>query len=358
MQPVTQDKLSRLTEGKVRPRANPHCAFDAISSEHERLLAALKASRAGTWRWDIAEDVVEWDDALCEVYGIPRMRAPRRSQEFLDLIHPEDREMAWHQVSRCIETGTDADYQFRTVVSGEVRWIYDRSAVVKNPDGSPRYMMGACLDVTSQRRVQEERDAALEKQTLLLNELSHRVKNHLAMIIGLLRLKGARQSDPQAKEDFARAIDRIATIAHLHEQLYRAEDVTSVEVQAYLGEICKTLEQSLLPETNIRISRELEPSSLHIDKAVPVGLIVNELITNAIKYAFSGSDEGKIIVRFRLRGANATLTISDNGRGLEGADVRQGVGTRLVRDLTKQIGGTIRVTSRPGCTYSLRFKVQ
>ena len=165
-------------------------------SEHERLLAALKASRSGTWRWTIAEDRVEWDEALCQVYGLPPERAPTTSGEFLSLIHPDDREHAWSQIRACIEEGRDADYQFRTVVGGEERWIYDRSALVRNPDGSPAYMLGACLDVTERRRIQQERDAALEKQKLLLKELSHRVKNHLGMIVSLLRLKQSRQKDP------------------------------------------------------------------------------------------------------------------------------------------------------------------
>jgi len=332
-------------------------ALQSLASlEHERLLAALKASRAGTWRWNIVDDIVEWDDALCEVYGIRSEQAPTRSSEFLDLIHPEDREIAWHSISQCIETGLDADYQFRAVVNGQVRWIYDRSAVVRKPDGSPAYMLGACLDVTEQRRVQEERDVALKQQKLLLNELSHRVKNHLAMIIGVLRLKGARQKDPQAKEDFARAIDRIATIAHLHEELYRADDMNYVDVPTYVGKICNTLEQSLLLETPIIIQRDLEPFALHVDRAVPLGLVVNELVTNAIKYAFSPGEQGRIRVRFRVRAGNATLTISDSGRGLEDAG-RQGVGTRLVRDLAKQIGARLRVIGKPGCTYALRFNV-
>lgn len=332
-------------------------AFDFAHSERERLIAALKASRAGTWRWNIADDVVEWDDALCEVYGISPEQAPKTSQDFIALIHPDDREAAWRSVSNCIETGVDADYQFRTIVGDKVRWIYDRSAVVRNPDGSPAYMLGACLDVTAQRRIQEERDTALQRQTLLLNELSHRVKNHLAMIVGLLRLKGSRQKDSQAREDFARAIDRIATIARLHEQLYRSEDVTLVDVPAYLGEICESLRRSILLDARIVLEGELEPAFMHVDQAVPIGLIVNELVTNAIKYAFSPTDLGRIVVRFRVTGETATLTISDNGRGLDRNDQRQGVGSRLVRDLAKQIGAAFRVISRRGVTYSFRFRL-
>ena len=118
-------------------------------------------------------------------------------------------------------------------------------------------------------------------------------------------MKGARQKDPQAKEDFARAIDRITTIAHLHDQLYRAEDITYVDVPTYVGKICNTLERSLLLETSIEIQRDLEPAALHIDQAVPVGLIVNELVTNAIKCAFKVGDQGRVVVRFRVRGKHA-----------------------------------------------------
>jgi PAS domain S-box-containing protein len=333
-------------------------AADFAHSERERLIAALKASRAGTWRWNIADDIVEWDDALCEVYGISPEQAPRTSRDFLALIHPDDRDMAWRSVSTCIETGADADYQFRAVVGDGIRWIYDRSAVVRSADGSPAYMLGACLDVTAQRRTQEERDAALKRQTLLLNELTHRVKNHLAMIVGLLRLKGARQSDPQAQEDFARAIDRVSTIAHLHDQLYRADDVALVDVPAYLGEICESLRQSMLLDNAIVVVRELEPAFLHVDQAVPVGLIVNELMTNAIKYAFEPGGQGRIVVRFRVTdGTAATLTISDNGRGFEPNTARPGVGSRLVRDLAKQIGATYRLMSRRGVTCSFRFRL-
>ena len=93
-----------MTSNYVKPNVSQE-AFEFAHSERERLIAALKASRAGTWRWNIAEDIVEWDDALCEVYGMPTTKAPKTSEEFLALIHPDDRDLAWRNVSRCIETG-------------------------------------------------------------------------------------------------------------------------------------------------------------------------------------------------------------------------------------------------------------
>lgn len=326
-------------------------------NEHERLLAALKASRCGTWRWTVAGDVVEWDDALCEVYGVARADAPTTSRAFLALVHPDDRERAWAEIDRCLRTGADADYEFRAVVGDTVRWIYDRSAVVRHPDGTPAYMLGACLDVTERRRVEDERTAALEKQQLLLRELTHRVKNHFGMIVALLRLKGARHRDPAVRQDFERAIERVNTIAYLHDRLYRADKVESIDVGAYLGDICANLEGSLLPDTRIAIVREVEPFELPVDQAVPVGLIVNELVTNAVKYAFAPGQEGRIAVRLRRRGERATLAIADTGRGMAG-DAEPGVGTRLVRSLAAQLGGRLRTTARKGLAYSLSFPIQ
>lgn len=325
--------------------------------EHERLLAALRASRCGTWRWTIAEDLVEWDEALCAVYGIPPERAPRNSGEFIALIHPDDREHAWETIRACIEEGVDADYQFRAVVDGDIRWIYDRSALVRHPDGSPAYMLGACLDVTQNLRMQQERDAALEKQKLLYNELSHRVKNHLSMIVSMLRMKRAKQTDPNAGEDFSRAIERVNTIAYLHDQLYRSGDVDQVEVKKYLDDICDNLETSLLTDTRIRIVREIEPFAIHVDQAVPIGLIVNEAVTNARKYGFGHDAEGRIVVRFRVRRGRATLTVADNGVGFH-PDRSLGIGTRLIRALAEQIDSRLRIVSRRGVICSLSFAVR
>src|SRR5690606_33024008 len=150
--------------------------------------------------------------------------------EFVNLIHPEDRERVWGVIRACIDEGIDADYQFRAVVDGNIRWIYDRSALVRDAEARPLYMLGACLDITEQRRLQEERDAALERQKTLLRELNHRVKNHLAIIVGLLRLKASRHADSTAREDFERAIERINTIAFLHDQLYREDLVDRIDV--------------------------------------------------------------------------------------------------------------------------------
>jgi PAS domain S-box-containing protein len=333
------------------PRSDPR-RFD----ERERLIAALKVSRAGTWRWDILADVVEWDDALCEMYGITRKEAPTCSQDFLTLVHPEDRASVVAAISASIKTGVEADFQFRAIVGDAIRWIYDRSDVIRGADGKSTHMLGACIDITERRRVEQERDALLEKQTILLQELVHRTKNHLSMVISMLRLKASRQTSPAARQDFEQAIERIHTIAFLHEHLYRKEVLDRIDIHSYLEDICANLELSLLTDSNVSLIRELQPAELHIDQAVPLGLIVNEVVTNAAKYAFQPGKPGTIVVRFRKREDRGIMTISDDGRGLVRNTKVQGIGTKLIRSLAGQIGARLRVGSRKGVTYSLTFR--
>lgn len=334
----------------MNPDPSPQPAF----ADHERLVAALKASRAGTWRWDITNDSVEWDDALCAVYGLRREDAPKKSGDFIALVHEEDRDRVWKEISDCIERGGEAEYEFRAVVDSAVRWIYDRNAVIKDEHGKPAYMLGACLDVTERRRIEQERDAALEKHKLLLQEITHRTKNHLAMVCALLRLKGSRQKDPAARHDFDRAIERVNTIAFLHEQLYRTDAFDRLDIQTYLERICTDLADALLAESRVSMSLDLEPAQISTDFAVPIGLIVNEVVTNAAKYAFTPGQEGRIIVRFRKRGDRGTLTIFDNGRGLP-EPRSPGIGSKLLRALSAQIGARMRTVSRDGLTYSFSF---
>lgn len=301
-------------------------------------------------------DIVEWDDALCDVYGIKREDAPKSSEDFLALVHRDDRAAVWAAISACIEKGADADYQFRAVVGNSVRWIYDRSALTRDAAGNPAYMLGACLDITDRRRIEDERDKLLEKQTLLLRELSHRTKNHLSMIVALLRLKGARQKDPDARQDFERAIERVHTIAFLHEHLYRKDVFDRINIQSYIEDICASLELSLLAERNISLVRDIQAAELHIDLAVPLGLIVNEVVTNAAKYAYLPGQAGQILIRFRRRGDQGILAISDNGRGLAVPTDSQGIGTKLIRSLANQIGARVRVVTRKGLTYVFAFR--
>lgn len=329
------------------PRPEPAAA-------HARLMAALKASRCGTWRWDIAADRVEWDEALCQVYGLAPEEAPRDAAGFLALIHPEDRERALGLIGACLESGSEIEYEFRAQVKGRTVWIYDRSGVLRDAAGRPLFMTGACLDVTERKRLERERDEALEKHKWLLAELNHRVKNHLQMVTALLALQAAA-ADAALQEEFEQAIRRIETVAELHGRLYRDGTQGAVDLSAYLADICEGLERSLLEGRPIQLAWSAPPAELALDRAVPLGLIVNELVTNAIKHAFPDGSGGRIAVRLEASAGRARLEVSDDGLGLPADVADKGFGTRLVQGLARQIGATLTLAEGAGTTHRLDF---
>jgi PAS domain S-box-containing protein len=131
-------------------------AWERIDRAQQRLVAALDASGTGTWRWDIQNDVVEWDEALSRVYGIAHQQAPRTSGEFFAFVHPDDRQRASQVIERSLRLGVEADYEFRVrLADGTERWIYDRSKVIRDESGRPRSMVGACLDVTKRKEAEK-----------------------------------------------------------------------------------------------------------------------------------------------------------------------------------------------------------
>ena len=326
-------------------------------STHERLVAALKASRAGTWRWDIPADRVEWDEALSAVYGLPHAEAPRTSAAFIQLIHPDDRERTGKLLGDLLESGCEIEYEFRAIIGGRLVWIYDRSTLVRDGDAHPSYITGACLDVTARKQIEEERNAAHEKHRLLLRELNHRVKNHLQMITAMLALQAASREDAAVRLDFEKAIQRINTLAELHTRLYRDDAFDAIDMWAYLTDICDGLRGAVLPESRIVLVCKAAAIRLTIDQAVPIGLIVSEVGTNAVKYVLTTTAPA-VILSLGPEGERAVLSVSDDGAGLLSATERpgHGIGLEMVEGLARQIGATLDVSASAGTVYTLRFR--
>jgi two-component sensor histidine kinase len=177
------------------------------------------------------------------------------------------------------------------------------------------------------------------RSEILLRELQHRVKNNLQVIVSLLAMQRRRATGEEARERIASVIDRVLAIALAHDQLSLKEGGSSVEFNDYLKALCANIDPGR-PRMTIEV--DADPASIPLDRAVPAGLIVNELVSNSIKYAF-GEEGGTIHVVFRLNAAigEAEITVADDGRGMGPA--RQGsLGLWLVDSLAAQLGGRVK----------------
>lgn len=198
--------------------------------------------------------------------------------------------------------------------------------------------------------------AELAVRDLLLRELNHRVKNNFQMVAGLLDLQRRRAGDPATEAALGDALRRVHAMAQAHSNLYTPDNAAeSIDLGAYLTELCDNLADSLLLTGLVRLEHRLETSLVSRDRAVAVGLVVNELVTNAAKHAFPGGRPGVISVTLRRTETGAELTVADDGVGLppEGKPLNGGLGRRLVESFARQAGGVLTRGEGPGARHVL-----
>ncbi len=200
-----------------------------------------------------------------------------------------------------------------------------------------------------------------EKETLL-KEVHHRVKNNLQVIGSLLRLQARYLSDPQARAMFEESQNRVQSISLVHEMLYRAADLSRVDFGEYLRSLTSHLSDGLKRSGgSIEITVEAAGVQMAVDAAIPCGLIVNELVTNALKHAFPNGRSGFIRVTAILEPASwLKLKVQDNGIGMpESLDVRRSgsLGLELVNTLVRQLRATVELLREGGTAFEIRFQV-
>jgi two-component sensor histidine kinase len=185
---------------------------------------------------------------------------------------------------------------------------------------------------------------------LMLQELNHRVRNNLSTVASMLRLQMRLQTDEVARDAFHAAVGRVQVIASAHDHLSPQEGTPTIDIQEYLTACCQNLGDALRDVRPIAMSVSVPRMLLPSDKAVVIGLIVNELVTNAFKYAFPDERGGTVAVRLDpISGSTLELVVEDDGKGCPD-DAKEGLGSRIVRLLVQQLRGTIkREAVHPGC---------
>lgn len=219
--------------------------------------------------------------------------------------------------------------------------------------------LAGMLGVALERHAAEQAlQAALADKDLLIREVDHRVKNSLAMVGGLLSMQERAATSSEAKQALGEASTRLMTIARVHEQLYKSADLHTVRIDDYLMNVCDDISRSVGRE-DVRVEVEADRVDLASDKAVPLGLITAELVTNALKHAGQGSTASVVHVAFGRGDPGLRLLVRDHGPGLPpGFDPAKsnGLGMRLVRTLGRSLRGKLTVAdAKPGACFSLAF---
>ncbi|MBC7874898.1 MAG: tetratricopeptide repeat protein [Ferruginibacter sp.] len=209
---------------------------------------------------------------------------------------------------------------------------------------------------TKSNRLLATRNAENE---LLLKEIHHRVKNNLEVVSGLLALQSAQIDDPHTKETMQESQNRVQSIGIVHQKLYQGTNLGAIEMKDYFLNLSESILDSFGAQKRVTIECAMEKLDVDIDTAVPLGLIVNELLTNTLKYAFPGGSDGKVLIRLEKRNDGVLhLEVSDNGVGKSGVTQGTGFGGQLVSLLTRQLRGTMREETGKGTSVIFDFKTE
>lgn len=280
-------------------------------------------------------------------------------EHWLDRIHPEDRADFFNALRSCAKQLLPFDLEQRVMnVPGQEIWVRNITRPHRGADGAVVWD-GMILDITAQKRVEQDLQNSLREKDALLQEVHHRVKNNLQIISSLLDLQALTIPESQAQAVFIEAQRRIRAIALVHDQLYHSETMAQIDFEAYVRTLVEHLQQSFFSEA-AHVALEIVIDSIWLDanSAIPCGLIINELVTNAFKHAFPNGRTGTIrIACSTAEDGRIVLSVADNGIGLPApVDRRSGVlGLKLVGTLTRQLHGSLTLENKHGTVATVIF---
>lgn len=325
----------------------------------------------------ILENVVEMffiaDGALRPIYMSPRCEPiyGYSSEEMtanpalgLDAIHPEDRPAVAKQAADMMRSGARAIYEYRILRKDRaVRWLRSVANPVLGTDGRPQRVYGTVMDITEFESLR----SSLSEKEVLLKEIHHRVKNNLQIVISLMRLESRAFKESRISAALKDLETRIRAMALVHEHLYHSSDLAKIGFKDYLKGLCEELFRTYRADGGrIRLEIDAEAVALDIERAIPCGLIINELLTNAIKYAFPGNRKGTLRVAIRnTPDGEVEILVGDDGIGMpETLDIRKAetLGLQLVTTLAEnQLKGRVELEraggTRSGTGFKIRFKI-
>ena len=237
----------------------------------------------------------------------------------------------------------------RRIMALNARKVYRRG-------NKKQQILLAIEDVTERVRLEREHAAAHARIGMLLQELTHRVKNSLQFIASMVMIEAQSHKSGEGKAALERVSHRITALGQLYSKLSKADTVEAVDAATYLDELCRDLIASVHKQgdTSVVLKTDIESELLPTDRAIPIGLIVNELVTNAVKYAFPGEAKGTVMVALKRVPGGLRLTVADDGQGLDLRRADSGLGGRLVNGFAQQLGGQVeRKSGSQGTTVHL-----
>ncbi|MCC7231491.1 MAG: PAS domain-containing protein [Bacteroidia bacterium] len=304
-----------------------------------------------------ANGEIEWvNDGFIRLMGMQKeMVLGKRLSEInvYTNIENEIREAVTSNHSRIFESNV-------TTHNLENVWISSTLTPILNEFGKPKKLVVVDADITRSKEMQRQIEISLKEKEVLLKEIHHRVKNNLQIIISLLNLQSGYIKDEYTLKAVKDGQNRVRSMALVHEKFYQAEELSEINFGEYIEKLTQFLYQSYGDKTDrVQMILETDTVNFDMDTAMPCGLLVNEIVSNAYKYAFPGDRKGEIRIRLKKLDHTITLDISDNGTGPPpgfNPETSESLGMQLIQALTSQLDGEMHFSGENGTRFTIIFK--
>lgn len=363
-------KKQKILESKLHTKQNSilksanllRKKSETLELVNQRYKTISQLVREAVWHWNMNDDNRTWSFEEGNFFGYNMQEELSTLKSWSDKIHPDEAEDVVDTLLSAInsesQTQWEMEYQFRAR-NGEYVNISDRALINRSADGSPIQMLGVMQDITSFKKTEETiREALAEKETLL-SEIHHRVKNNLAVVSGLLELQALQANNEDLSRQLLDSTMRIKSMASIHEQLYQSKSFSHINLGNSLEQLIRTIVSTYQTAIDIELIFDNEDVFLNMNKTVPCSLIVNEVITNIMKHAFTGYKMGTIHTTISEKEDQITISVTDNGSGLPddfGEESKKNMGLFLIETLTNQLEGKHFYSSENNrTTFTLTF---
>jgi PAS domain S-box-containing protein len=320
---------------------------------------AQEIAKVGSWEWDLETDEVWWSNETYHIFGVTNDYVPSFEAN-KDFIHPDDLSIYQEKFEDSLKTGELLDLDVRIVTkTGDIKYCHAPGKVINDKFGKPIRFIGNIMDITERKKADMKVKKSLEEKEVLLREVHHRVKNNLQIIASLLRLQEFTVDEEEVVDVLKESEGRVKSMAMVHENLYQSPTFSDINIKRYIEKLVSDiLNTHGIPIESIKTDLIIEDVHLNIDTAIPLGLIVNELVTNSVKYAFP-EKEGTITIRLKSLPEKFELKIVDDGIGLpKNLDIEktETLGLKLVNSLVNQIDGVMELDRTHGTEFKISFK--
>ena len=334
-------------------------AAETLAKSEHLLREAQNYAHIGNWSLEADGVTSYWSEEIYRVMGLDPASLPG-PVTLEKVAHPEDFPKVRDSLTAALQEGLEHRMEYRVIrPDGEIRWAVCKGAPVYDDNGRIVRVLGIFQDITERRLAEERTRASLREKEVLLREIHHRVKNNLQVVSSLLSLQARQTKSEEASSVLKDSCRRIQVMAEIHNRLYRSSDLAQISFDSFLRSLAEDVIAAHQHEADqVHLDADLEPLTLNIDTAIPVGQIVSELVSNAVKHAFPERRSGNIQLRLWRSDGKLNLHVQDDGIGLRAGQVPgsgNSMGLKVVQALVEQLEGDMAFDGKPGTGIHIRF---